>query len=267
MYRICLTYTLHVHHVHELREYLHCSSKTNLMLDLFSRGKLIIADFREASWQSQNKSFLEFKTTATFKKLKWLRNTLSESFILWIPYEPKQLFSWFGGSDLILKERIDRKPIRLIASMITARPSKERLETSWISHPLCQQANPIKVTLVGYNFKLKSEHHWQWTSHKKCSYTASVIHIWSWALSCRRMFRTSSPSGSWSNWSSITLTEKSTLRIKRFHDFIERVSKFYYTSSSVSLRGISMDVAILKVGLAQWNRQVILHKMSLTVRY
>ena len=69
MYRICLTYTLHVHHVHELREYLHCSSKTNLILDLFSRGKLIIADFREAS-QSQNKSFLEFKTTATFKKLK-----------------------------------------------------------------------------------------------------------------------------------------------------------------------------------------------------
>lgn len=121
MYRICLTYTLHVHHVHELREYLHCSSKTNLMLDLFCRGKLIIADFREASWQSQNKSFLEFKTTATFKKLKWLRNTLSESFILWIPYELKQLFSWFGGSDLILKERIDRKPIRLIASMITAR--------------------------------------------------------------------------------------------------------------------------------------------------
>lgn len=69
MYRICLTYTLHVHHVHELREYLHCSSKTSLMLDLISRGKLIIADFREAS-QSQNKSFLEFKTTATFKKLK-----------------------------------------------------------------------------------------------------------------------------------------------------------------------------------------------------
>ena len=49
MYRICLTYTLHVHHVHEFREYLHCSSKANLMLDLFSRGKLIIADFREAS--------------------------------------------------------------------------------------------------------------------------------------------------------------------------------------------------------------------------
>ena len=70
MYRICLTYTLHVHHVHELcREYLHCSSETNLMLDLFSRGKLIIADFREAS-QSQNKSFFEFKKTATFKKLK-----------------------------------------------------------------------------------------------------------------------------------------------------------------------------------------------------
>ena len=154
MYRICPTYTLHVHHVHELREYLHCSSKTNLMLDLFSRGKLIIADFRGASWQRQNKSFLEFKTTATFKKLKWLRNTLSESFILWIPYEPKQLFSWFGGSDLILKERIDRKPIRLTASMITARPSKERLESSWISHPLCQQANPIKVRLVGYNLNL-----------------------------------------------------------------------------------------------------------------
>lgn len=49
MHRIWLTYTLHVHHVHELREYLHCSSKTNLMLDLFSRGKLIIADFRGAS--------------------------------------------------------------------------------------------------------------------------------------------------------------------------------------------------------------------------
>ena len=130
MYRICLTYTLHVHHVHELREYLHCSSKTNLMLDLFSRGKLIIADFREASWQSQNKSFLEFKTTATFKKLKWLRNTLSESFILWIPYEPKQLFSWFGGSDLILKERIDRKPIRLIASM--SRPGHQR--NDWKLH-------------------------------------------------------------------------------------------------------------------------------------
>ena len=49
MYRICLIYTLHVHHVHELRECLHCNSKTNLMLDLFSRGKVIIADFREAS--------------------------------------------------------------------------------------------------------------------------------------------------------------------------------------------------------------------------
>ena len=40
MYRICPTYTLHVHH--ELREYLHCSSKTNLMLDLFSRGNLLL---------------------------------------------------------------------------------------------------------------------------------------------------------------------------------------------------------------------------------
>lgn len=49
MYRICVTYTLNVHYVNELREYLHCSSKTNLMLDPFSRGKLIIADFREAS--------------------------------------------------------------------------------------------------------------------------------------------------------------------------------------------------------------------------
>ena len=166
-----------------------------------------------------------------------------------------------------LERQADKVKTRASLSSRRRTIGNERLETSWISHPLCQQENPIKVTLVAYNFKLKSEHHWQWTSDKKCSYTASVIHIWSWALSCRRMFRTSSPSGSWSNWSSITLTEKSTLRIKRFHDFIERVSKFYYTSSSVSLRGISMDVAILKVGLAQWNGQVILHKMSLTVRY
>ena len=88
--------------------------------------------------------------------------------------------------------------------------------------------------------------------------TASVIQMWSCAFSCRKILSTSSPSGSWSNCSSITWKQKYNLS---YWSIIFWGNQVNSTSSSVSLSGISIEVAIL-----EGERYIIwpcnIHKMS-----